>query len=446
MESARIEAEDFDAVQDLFHSKGWTDGLPVVPPTPERVARFLAAAGLEPEHQLGFYEERRVPVFAEKVAINAVMAGCLPEYFPVVVAIVEAMLEPGFPIHVANSSTGSFTLGFLVNGPIRNAIGMNCHGNMLGPGNRANSSIGRAVRLIQLNVLGSIPGAGAPEPAHGRAVLDRSMMGQPAKYAGYHIVENEEEFPSLTPTHVELGFAPGDSTVTLFLTAGYHWTDCHGEQTPEEWIDTMAQYVVGTGKLTAAGFGMLLLPPENARLFASNGWSKADIRKALFEKTKRSVAWVKESGFKVRFHRPRREPVEPGDEDRFMAMAASSDADSLFVVVCGGIAGSWPYFLYGAGGPGSVVTKRIRWQHTAPDEIGKALEPLKAMLAADDYHLALSEGGAGVLVAEIRAGPDACADCLVPKPMMRGYFDKALREAIGAGAPEVRLIYPADNA
>ncbi len=446
MESARIEAEDFDAVQDLFHAKGWTDGLPVVPPTPERVAQFLAAAGLKPDHQLGFYEERRVPVFAEKVAINAVMAGCLPEYFPVVVAIIEAMLEPGFPIHVANSSTGSFTLGFLVNGPIRNAIGMNCHGNVLGPGNRANSSIGRAVRLIQLNVLGSIPGAGAPDPAHGRAVLDRSMMGQPAKYAGYHIVENEEEFPSLTPTHVELGFAPGDSTVTLFLTAGYHWTDCHGEQTPEEWIETMAQYVVGTGKLTAAGFGMLLLPPENAQLFVSNGWSKDDIRKALFEKTKRSVAWVKESGFKVRFHRPRCEPVNPGDEDSIMAMSATPDADSLYVVVCGGIAGSWPYFLYGAGGPGSVVTKKVRWQDEAPDRVIKALEPLKAMLAADDYHLALSDGGAGVLLAEIRAGPDACADCLVPKPMMRGYFDKALRESVGADAPEVRLIYPAENA
>jgi hypothetical protein len=209
----------------------------------------------------------------------------------------------------------------------------------------------------------------------------------------------------------------------------------------------MAQYVVGTGKLTAAGFGMLLLPPENARLFASNGWSKDDIRKALFEKTKRSVAWVKESGFKVRFHRPRCEPVEPGDDAKFMAMAASSDPDSLFVVVCGGVAGSWPYFLYGAGGPGSVVTRKIRWQGRGglPDRVSKALEPLKAMLAADDYHVELSDGGAGVLLAEIKAGPDACADCLVPKPMMRGYFDKALREAVGAEAPEVRLIYPAER-
>ncbi|RYD96192.1 MAG: thioredoxin, partial [Sphingomonadales bacterium] len=260
--ATRYELADFEEAIEFYHRSGWTDGLPIVPPTPERVAQFLEAAGLKAEDQLGFYEERRLPIIAEKVAINAVMAGCLPEYFPVVVAIVEAMLEPGFMLHVANSSTGSFTLGFLVNGPIRNAIGMNCHGNMLGPGNRANSSIGRAIRLIQLNVMGSIPGAGGPDPAHGRAVLDRSMMGQPAKYAGYHLVENEEEFPSLTPTHVELGFDAGDSTVTMFLIAGHHWTDLHAEQTPEAWIDTMAQYVVGTGKLTPSGYGILLLPPE----------------------------------------------------------------------------------------------------------------------------------------------------------------------------------------
>src|SRR5439155_9271962 len=340
------EFASFEEANETFHRNGWTDGLPIIPPTPESVAQFLDAAGLKPGDQIGFYEERRIPIIAEKLAINAVMAGCLPEYFPVVVAIVDAMLEPGFPLHVPTASTGSFTLGFIVNGPIRQAIGMNWQGNVLGPGNRANSTIGRAIRLIQMNVMGSIPGAGAPEPAHGRAVLDRSMMGQPAKYAGYHIVENEEEFPTLQPVHVELGFAPSDSTVTLFLIGGYHWTDCHAEQTPEAWIDTMAQYVVGTGQLHAAGYGILLLPPENARLFVNAGWTKGNIRQALYERTKRSVAWVKSEGYKVRFHRERCEPIEPGDEERHVAIAGSPAADELFVVVCGGVAGSWPYYLY----------------------------------------------------------------------------------------------------
>jgi hypothetical protein len=443
------EFASFEEVNETFHRNGWTDGLPIMPPTPERVAQFLDAAGLEPDDQLGFYEERRIAVTAEKLAINAVMAGCLPEYFPVVVAIVEAMLEPSFPLHVPNASTGSFTLGFIVNGPIRQAIGMNCHGNMLGPGNRANSTIGRAIRLIQLNVLGSIPGAGGPEPVHGRAVLDRSMMGQPAKYAGYHIVENEEEFPTLKPVHVELGFAPSDSTVTLFLIGGYHWTDCHAEQTPEAWIDTMAQYVVGTGQLHAEGYGILLLPPENARLFVNAGWTKGDIRQALYERTRRSVAWIKSEGYKVRFHRARCEPIEPGDEERFVAIAGSPD--ELFVVVSGGVAGSWPYYLYGAGGASKAVTRRInlRFDATTPVTIASlaiadALAPLRSMLAADGYEVELSEGGEGLLVAQIRAGPNACADCLVPKPLMRSYFEAALVPLAESKPREIRIIYPAD--
>jgi len=355
----QYDVADFEEANELFHARGWTDGLPVIPPTPEKVARFLDAAGLAGDEQLGFYEERRIPVTAEKVAINAVMAGCRPEYFPVVVAIMEAMLEPGFPIHVVNSSTGSFTLGFIVNGPVRRKLGMNCHGNVLGPGNRANSSIGRAIRLTQLNVLGSIPGAGGPEPEHGRPVLDRSMMGQPAKYAGYHIVENEEAFPSLKPVHVELGYEPEDSTVTLLMIAGYRWICAHAEQTPDAWIDTMAHYAVGAGMLQPAGYSALLLPPENAQLFASAGWTKADIREALYERTRRSVAWIKEQGWKVQMQRARLEPVQSGDEDSFLAMAGSSAPDELFVVVCGGPAGSWPYYLNGAGAAAKAVTRRI---------------------------------------------------------------------------------------
>jgi hypothetical protein len=448
-----IEFASYEAAVEAFHRNGWTDGLPIVPPTPERVAQFLETAGLKPDDELGFYTERRLPIVAEKLAINAVMAGCLPEYFPVVVAIVEAMLDPDFALHVANSSTGSFTLGFVVNGPIRNALGMNGHGNMLGPGNRANSSIGRAIRLIQLNVMGSVPGASGPDPAHGRPVLDRSMMGQPAKYAGYHIVENEEAFPELAPHHVELGFAATDSTVTLLLVAGYYWTDLHAEQTPDAWIDTMAQYVVSVGKLHPGGYGLLLLPPENARLFVEAGWTKADIRKALYERTRRSVAWVKTAGYKVQYHRERCEPIAPGDEDRWLAMAGSAAPEDLMVIVCGAAAGSWPYYLFAAGGVTRAVTRKIRVRSdrgllTEPPSprIVEALAPLRTLLAADGYAVELRQESAGTLVAEIKAGPDACADCLVPKPMMQGYFENALRGALDTGALAVRLIYPSDAA
>lgn len=443
--ATRYEVADFEEAQELFHRNGWTDGLPIVPPTPESVARLLAAAGLAPEARIGFYAERRIPVFAEQLAINAVMAGCRPEYFPVVVALVDALLDPGFRTHVVNSSTGSFTIGFVVNGPIRHRLGMNGHGNVLGPGNRANSAIGRAIRLIQLNVLGSIPGAGGPEPEHGRAVLDRSMMGQPAKYAGYHIVENEEAFPSLAPLHVELGYAPEDSTVTLLFVAGYEWICSHAEQTPEAWCDTMAHYVVQSGHLQQDGYAVLLLPPETAGLFARSGWTKQDIRDALYQRTRRSVAWVKENGWKVQWQRPRLEPVEPDDADRVMAISGSARPEDLIVVVCGGPAGSWPYYLHGGGGL-KAITRRIGGVGAAKpvsSAIEGALAAQRAMLAADGYGLALADSD-GVLVATISAGPEACDDCLVPKSLMRTYFERALAPVCDGGLPEIRLVYPGE--
>jgi hypothetical protein len=437
----RYEVADFEVAQELYHSKGWTDGLPVVPPTPELVAEFLAAADLAPGAQIGFYAERRIPVFAEQLAINAVMAGCRPEYFPVVVAIVDALLDLTFRTHVVNSSTGSFTIGFIVNGPVRRRLGMNAEGNMLGPGNRANSSIGRAIRLIQLNVLGSVPGAGGPEPAHGRAVLDRSMMGQPAKYAGYHIVENEENFPSLTPLHVELGYAPEDSTVSLIFVAGYEWICAHGEQTPDEWCDTMAHYIVQSGHLQREGYAVLLLPPENAGLFVRSGWSKQDIRDALYERTRRSVGWVKRGGWKVQWQRPRLEPVHRGDEEILLAVAGSARAEDLVIVTCGGPAGAWPYYLHGGGGL-KLITRKIREAQTArpaPAPIEEALAGQRAMLAADGFALTLTQDG-DTIVATISAGPDACRDCLVPKTLMLTYFEKAL----GPAHPKIRLTYPGD--
>lgn len=222
---------------------------------------------------------------------------------------------------------------------------MNCQGNVLGPGNRANSSIGRAIRLIQMNVLGSVPGAGC-EPAHGRPVLDPSMMGQPAKYAGYHIVENEELFPSLIPHHVELGFDASDSTVTVFLVAGSMWIEAQGEGSPEEWVENFAQTLVGSGRLMSSGCSCLLLPPENAQLFVNAGWTKAEIRTSFYESTRRSVAWLKASRWQTTtVQRKRPEQIEPGDEDIFMAAFGSADARDLPIAVCGGPAGGLPFFL-----------------------------------------------------------------------------------------------------
>ncbi len=351
-----LEVADLDEAIELFHARGWTDGLPVIPPTPERLEQFLAASGRDADDEIGFYDLRNRPATVEKVAINAIMAGCLPEHLPVVIALVECLLAPEASLHVANSSTGSLTLGFIVNGPVRHALGMNSHGNVLGPGNRANASIGRALRLVQLNVMGSVSGAGQ-DPAHGRPILDRSTIGHPGKYNAYHIVENEEAFPSLEPVHVSRGFKREDSVVTAFAMGNHVMFSNHFEKKPEDWIETVAHYLVGAGRLSEDGFGVLLVPPEAAEMFVEAGWSKRDIATALFERSRRSTAWVKRNGWKIGGRYERGGAVQPGDDEKMLGVAGS--AEEISVVICGGPAGNFPTFMQTYAGNFRTVSRKI---------------------------------------------------------------------------------------
>jgi hypothetical protein len=357
VESAIYEAEDFEQAIEVCHRKGWTDGLPVIPPTPDRVARMIAASGLDGDTRIGFYDLRNRPVTVEKLAINAVMAGCLPEHLPVLIALTECILEPVLNLHVASSSTGNISLGFVVNGPIRHALKMNCHGNVLGPGNRATASIGRALRFVQVNVLGSVGGAGG-ESDSGRPVLDRSTMGSPLRYACFHVVEDEEAFPELTPMHVMRGFDRDDSVVTAFAMVNYIILSNHAEQTPEAWVETTAHYLVGAGRLFDSGYGFLLIPPEPAAMFVAAGWSKADISRALFEKSQRSTAWVKENGWKIGGRFERGGSVEPGDEERILSVAGSPE--EINVVICGGPAGNFPAYVQTYAGNFEAVSRRVK--------------------------------------------------------------------------------------
>ena len=337
--SSHFDVADFDEALELYYRKGWTDGLPVVPPTQEKVTRFLQAVGREPDEVIADYYTYRRVVTLEKIAINAVMAGCLPEYFPVVLAIVEAIAHEEGGLHGGNASTGGMALGFVVNGPVRSRIDMNFRGNTLGPGNRANSTIGRAVRLCQINAMGAVPGNGN-EPLPGREILDRSTLGQPAKYAGYHMAENEDDFPTLRPLHVEQGFQAEQSVVTVFPTSGHIQISAHEDHGAEAIADTIAHYLVGAGKL-AKSFCALAIPPEAAEHFVRDGWSKADIRKAIHERASRSVAWAKRKGW-VTSAGPidaRGGEVAPGDETEHISVA--SRPDDILVVIAGGPAGAF---------------------------------------------------------------------------------------------------------
>ena len=214
------EAADPIAAIELCYSQGWTDGLPVMPPTDERVAAFLGHLQRGRDEMLGGVPERRRFVTVEQVAANAVMAGCLPEYAPVVVAAVEAILQPRFNLVGPSASLGGSGILLMVNGPVVEQLQMNCRNNLFGPGNRANATIGRAIRLVLMNTCGAIPG-----------LFDRSCLGHPGKYS-YCIGENEPDSPWL-PLHVERGCAAGTSAVTAFACEGPRQVRNGLSQTPE---------------------------------------------------------------------------------------------------------------------------------------------------------------------------------------------------------------------
>ena len=204
--SATYDVEDAFAANELFQRNGWTDGLPIVPPTESLVRAFLDAAGLKATDSIGVEPVRRRRITAEKVAIAAVMAGCLPEYLPVVVAAVKAMCEPQFGLHGATASTGGSAPFLVVNGPIRTSLHMNATHNVFGNASRANATIGRSIRLLILNVLGGIPGQ-----------LDRSTLGHAGKFT-FCVAEDEEDSPWL-PLAAERGLTVGQSAVTVMSAA-----------------------------------------------------------------------------------------------------------------------------------------------------------------------------------------------------------------------------------
>src|SRR5687768_3326458 len=193
------------ALIEAYYERGWTDGLPVVPPTQASIAAALAAAGLKGDEVLGEIAGRNTVVTADKVAVNAVLAGCRPEYVPVVVAAVRSLCHPDFAYHGPASSTGGSAMVLIVNGPITKRIGINSGNNAFGQGTRANATIGRAVRLVMMNVMNTRPG-----------LLDRATLGNPGKYS-FCFAENEIDHP-WEPLHVERGCRPDQSAVTVYAS------------------------------------------------------------------------------------------------------------------------------------------------------------------------------------------------------------------------------------
>ncbi|MBW1786897.1 MAG: thioredoxin family protein [Deltaproteobacteria bacterium] len=268
--SRRIESPELEDDVETCFARGWTDGLPVVPPTEVRVVRMLQGTDRAPDEVVGVIPPNQAPCTVEKVAVNAVMAGCKPEYMPVVLAAVEASLIDDFCLHGLLATTYFSGPVVIVNGPVAEAIGMNSGINALGQGNRANGTIGRALQLVVRNVGGGRPGE-----------IDRSTLGNPGKYT-FCFAEDEAGSPweSLS---VERGFPKGASTVTLFAGDGVQAVFDQLSRTPESLARTYALCLrnVAHPKIPMAADAMLVVSPEHGRVFSEAGWTKARLRDEL---------------------------------------------------------------------------------------------------------------------------------------------------------------------
>jgi hypothetical protein len=306
----------YQEVSRFFYQRGWTDGLPIVPPTEEAVAEMLTGTDLAPDHLVTRIIPRLGKATVEKIAVNAVMAGCLPTYMPLLVTAAQALMDPRSRFDIYEVSTGSWAPFFAINGPVRNGININCSSGMLSPGNIANSALGRAIGLMVRNIGGARKG-----------VEDMGVIGNPGKYS-LVVGENEEESP-WTPYHVEHGFGKGDSTMTLFLPNTFHQT------IPR---DTNAQGVADMmAGMGAGGLSAFILIPSHANILHAEGWTKKKLLDHIVKNTKLAS------------------PSSPG------APRLEPDPEETAIFVAGG-PGAFCALLRSAGGKsmnGGFVSKKI---------------------------------------------------------------------------------------
>ena len=316
-----FELDDAEAVAEFYHDRGWTDGLPVVPPTEARVRACLDAAGLAAGETIGVEAVRSRPISAEKLAVNAVMAGCLPAYLPVLAAVVRAMCREEFNLHGSTASTGGSAQFIVVNGPVRRALDFNATHNVLGNRGRANASIGRAVRLVLLNVLGCVPGR-----------LDRATLGHPGKL-GFCIAEDEEDSPWLPLARLR-GVPVGASAVTVMAGQSPRQTMNEWTRDPEEIVETFTAEIrhnMLTYSIWAGNYA-IIVPKQLRDLIAAAGWQKRDVQEYVYRRarvTRREWAGVGKRNIVA---------MGKGADQEFCALRTPED---LLVVAAGGPAGGF---------------------------------------------------------------------------------------------------------
>jgi hypothetical protein len=318
--------DDWLRINELYQERGWTDGLPIIPPTDDRVGEFLRQTDREPREVVAVLPPRQGEATIERLAVNAVMAGCRPEYFPVVLAAVEAVADPAFNLDAVQATTHPVTPLLIVNGPIAREIGLHGGYNAFGQGWRANLTIGRALRLVLMNVGGGLPGTG-----------DRSTQGSPAKIA-YCVAENEEASP-WEPLSVEAGFDRETSTVTAVPCEGPHNIQDHFSTTGIGILHTIAGAMgqAGSNNLLDQGWPVLSLGPEHAETIARDGYDKRAVKAFIYEHARFPLGRL---GEEYRRMQVTRHGVRDAD-DTMLPIVESPDAISIIVVGGAGKHSSW---------------------------------------------------------------------------------------------------------
>ena len=315
--------DNYAAVQEFFHSHNWTDGLPVVPPTPEAVKDLLEWSKIAPEHLIGIEPVRGRAITAEKLAINAVMAGCLPEHFPLVCESFSGMLKEPFMLHGATASTGGCAVLVIINGPVRHELGMNGTFNALGSSDRATTVIGRAIRLILCNLLDARPGD-----------TDRSTLGHPGKFS-FCIAEDEENTDWLSLAE-ERDIPHGVSAVTVMAAGSPRQIMNEWTTSPEEILDTfvaeikscMRHYSIWPGNYA------IVIPPQLRVHFEESRWSKSNIRRYVFENARiKRKEWSECGKTAVVGNKGEKEYTALTDENHLLVVAAGGPAGGFGAVI-----------------------------------------------------------------------------------------------------------------
>jgi len=321
--------DDIEAINRLYHERKWSDGLPVIPPSVERVQRMLAHSRRAPDEVVAEIAPGFGAATIERIAINAVMAGCEPAYLPVVIAAVEAVVAPEFNLQGIQATTNSVAVWVVVSGPLAQRLEVNGAFNCLGQGSQANATIGRALRLLLQNVGGALPGA-----------MDRATHGQPGKYS-FCCAENEEANP-WDLLHVERGFPRESSTVTVVGAEGTMNMNTLAKD-PRQLLRAFAETMQHppSNEYTHGGEPWLILSPEHAEILKSAGFGKAEVKRQLWELSKMPARRMTDKDL-LRVHDSRGKelgkigpdtllPISPRPEDIWIVVAGGPGTHSVYV-------------------------------------------------------------------------------------------------------------------